>query len=113
MPKEYSRISRVESLIQAEIAQLIELDFRYLDLGLVTVTNVKVSPDLSRAKIYFIVHEKEKKQEILKHLQQEAKSLRHLLCQRVKLRKSPELHFYYDDVVEHGDRISKLLNTSS
>ena len=70
---------RVESLIQQEIAQIIELEFKDSPFGLITITHAKVSPDLRKARIYVIAHDKDKAQELASFLNQEAKSLRHLL----------------------------------
>lgn len=110
MPKSFSRMRRVESLIQQEIAQIIEFEFKDSPFGLITITHAKVSPDLAQAKIYVIVHDKDKAEEAVAFLNQEAKFLRHLLGNKIKLRRTPELHFYYDESFERGSRISELLH---
>ena len=100
---------RVESLIQQEIAKIIEIEFKDSPFGLITITCAKVSPDLKLAKIYLVMHEQEKAGEAVKFLNQEARALRHLLGNKIKLRRTPELHFYYDEDFERANRISELL----
>lgn len=102
---------RVESLIQQEIAQIIEFEFKDSPYGLITVTHAKVSPDLAQAKIYVITHEVEKAREVVKFLNEEANSLRYLLGNKIKLRRTPKLHFYYDKEFERANRISELLGS--
>jgi ribosome-binding factor A len=101
---------RVESLIQQEIAKIIEMEYRDSEFGLITITHAAVSPDLAQAKIYVIVHDKEKAKQAVQFLNQEAKSLRYLLGNKIKLRRIPELHFYYDEAFERSSRITELLN---
>jgi ribosome-binding factor A len=110
MPRNFNRIQRVESLIQQEIARLIETEFKDSELGLITITGAKVSPDLAVAKIFVTVHDKSAIEQSLEFLNQEAKLLRGLLGKRIKLRRTPELHFYRDEAFERGSRIAELLN---
>jgi len=102
---------RVESLIQQEIAQIIEFEFKDSPYGLITVTHAKVSPDLAIAKIYVVIHEQDKSKEVMEFLKQQANSLRYLLGNNIKLRCTPKLHFYYDEEFERANRISELLKT--
>lgn len=104
-------MQRVESLIQQKIAQIIEFEFKDSPCGLITVTYAKVSPDLAQAKIYIITHEAEKAREAVEFLNQEANSLRYLLGNKIKLRRTPKLHFYYDEEFERANRISELLES--
>jgi ribosome-binding factor A len=99
MPKTFSRMRRVESLVQQEIAQIIEFEFKDSPFGLITVTHANVSSDLAQAKIYIITHEAEKAREVIEFLNQEAKSLRYLLGNKIKLRRTPKLHFYLSVLV--------------
>lgn len=112
MPKSFSRMRQVESLIQQEIAQIIEREFKDSPFGLITVTAAQVSPDLAQAKIYVITHKREDGEAAVKFLNQEAKSLRFLLGKKIKLRRTPKLHFYYDENFERANRISELLKAT-
>jgi len=110
MPKEYSRMQRVESLIQAEIAQLIQVELHDLSVGMITVTGVKVSPDLSSANIYIVIHDEKLVKQAIDLLNERAKFLRYHLGERIRLKKIPELHFYYDKSVGEGEKITRLLS---
>jgi len=101
---------RVGSLIQQEVARIIESEFKDSTYGLITITHANVSSDLAQAKIFVVVHEKSQASSAIKFLNQEAKFLRHALANKIKLRRTPELHFYYDEVFESSNRISELLN---
>jgi ribosome-binding factor A len=110
MNDEYKRIDRIASVIQAEVARLVQFELRDPHLGLVTITEAKVSPDLSCATIYFTVHDKEKVAETAKALKRASKFLRRQLARNIKLRRTPELKFYYDETLDQGERISRLLD---
>ncbi len=107
--QEFSRSKRVESLIQLEIAKIIQFEIDTSEIGMITVTGVKVTPDLSQAKIYIVAHDEENAKKAVLFLNQEAKKIRWRLSKQVQLRKSPVLHFYYDESVSEGARIDKLL----
>jgi ribosome-binding factor A len=109
--RNFNRIDRIDSLVQQTLAEIISRELDFSSLGLVTITNVKISKDLSTAKIYIICHPEAQTEKALLVLKQAAKSLRFWLAQEIELRKMPELHFYYDDVLSQGIRISNLLNS--
>lgn len=110
MPKAYSRTERVSDLIQTALAKILQEAAQELKLGMVTITDVNLSPDLSFAKIFVSVLEDEKANEIIASLNNESKHFRYLLAQEVKLRITPELKFIYDDSTVRGQRISSLIN---
>lgn len=107
--EEHGRIKRIESAIQMELAQLIEREIKDPRLDMVTVTQVKVSKDLSMARIYVLLRDESKIKDNLAILNRASRFLRHRLAQIINLRKTPELKFYYDDVISQGIRISQLL----
>jgi ribosome-binding factor A len=110
MPKSYSRIQRIGDLIQTALAEIMRDNAKELKCGMTTITSVKVSADLSSAKVYVSVLEDEKAVEIIAALNKMAKFLRYELANTVELRVTPELKFYYDDSVVRGSRISSLIN---
>lgn len=112
MKKASFHIPRVQSVIQAALGDIISREINIKTFGLVTISQVRVSKDLAVASVYVIGHDPSKKNELVQFLKSNAKEIRHLLAQRIDLRKTPELKFYYDDVQEQGIRISKLLNNS-
>lgn len=115
MAKDFSRISRIESLVQEALAKIIQLELKDKPIGMVTLTSVNVSKDLSYAKIYIVAHENDtaKRKNILHILNQSAKFLRFRLAKEIELRKVPELHFYFDEVWLQGFRVSELLNRNT
>jgi ribosome-binding factor A len=106
------RIHRIESLVQTELAKLIQNEISNADLPWVTVTGIKISSDLSFAKVYVVSRDETDIQQTLKLLNQKAKSLRFRLAKVVRLRKIPELHFYYDLSISTGNRIDELLSAA-
>ncbi len=113
MPKEYSRIDRIGDLIQRELAQLLIKEMQDPRLDLVTITAVKVSKDLSFAKVYFTQAKEEKAAlETVKVLNRAANHLRYLLAQAIDLRVVPHLRFYYDTSISNAAHLSGLINSA-
>jgi ribosome-binding factor A len=78
---------------------------------MVTITSVDVSPDLSHAKIFFTLLNKEHLKETLQGLQRAASFLRSQLSKRMSMYTTPELRFVYDESVERGDHLSRLIDS--
>lgn len=78
---------------------------------IVSVSNVRVSPDLSIARVHLSVFPSERAQEIVDGVNQNVKTIRYALAQRVRnqLRKTPELVFYVDDSLDYIEHIDELL----
>jgi len=89
---------------------MLATEVRDPGVGLVTLTRVKVSPDLQVARIYYtqMGDEKEQKQ-TAKALERASPFLRRQLAARLSLRRVPELHFHFDKSVGHQDRIERVL----
>jgi ribosome-binding factor A len=111
MPKEYSRSSRVAEQIRRELAELIQLELKDPRVGLVTLTDVEITPDYANAKVYFSSLKGEAGvDEVLSGLGAASGFLRRELGRRVRIHTLPELHFVYDRSVEQGDRLSRLID---
>ena len=111
MPKDYSRTRRVGEQIQREIAQLVQQEIKDPRLGLVTISAVKLSRDMSHANIFFTVLDEEHPvEETLKVLEGAAGFLRHELAKRMQLRIIPHIHFKYDESIAYGNELSALIN---
>jgi len=111
MPKEFSRTQRVADLIQRELAQLIQNEMEDPRVRLVTVTAVKVSRDLSHAKIYITQHKPEAEiAKTVKVLNKAASFLRFRLAQIIDLRIVPELRFVYDASITYAASLSALID---
>ena len=105
------RPRKVADLIQRELSDLLHREVRDPRVGMVTLTAVDVSPDLSHAKVFFTILEKEKQNETTYALQRAAGFLRSQLAHRMKMYTTPELRFAYDESVERGDRLSQLIDS--
>jgi len=101
----------VADLIQRELSGLIRLELRDPRVGMVTITSVDVSPDLTHAKVFFTLLDKNLLDDTTRGLQRAAGFLRSQLAQRMKLYTTPELRFVYDESVERGDRLSRLIDS--
>jgi ribosome-binding factor A len=109
--KHSPRPRRIGDQIQRELAELLRQQVKDPRIGMVTVTAVDVSPDLSHAKI-FVTHlgGTEQAPAVVAALQHTAGYLRSELSHRLKLYSVPELRFYYDDSIETGLRLSQLID---
>ncbi len=111
MPKDFARGRRVGEQIQRELAEIVRLEMKDPRIGLITFTGVEVTPDLAHAKVYFtLLGDADKQAEVRAALQHGAGFLRSQLAQRLKLRTMPQLHFQYDESVERGMRLSRLID---
>jgi ribosome-binding factor A len=113
MPKEYSRSSRVAEQIRRELAELIQLELKDPRVGLVTLTDVEITPCYAHAKVYFSSFKGEAGvEEVLSGLGAASGFLRRELGRRVRIHTLPQLHFVYDRSVEQGDRLSRLIDNA-
>ena len=109
--KNSGRPQKLGDQIQRELSELLAREVRDPRVGMVTITSVDVSPDLSHAKIFFTILEKQKLEETALGLKRSAGFLRSQLARRIKLYTTPELRFVYDESVERGDRLSRLIDS--
>ena len=105
------RPQKLGDLIQRELSELLQRELRDPRVGMVTITAVDVSPELSHAKIFFTILGKENLKQTTAGLQRAAGFLRSQLARRIKLYTTPELRFEYDESVERGDRLSRLIDS--
>ena len=112
MPREFSRSRRVGEQIRRILAQLIHDEVKDPGVGMITLTAVEVSPDLGHAKIFFttLADGPEAVRASEAGLRRASGFLRRELGRLVKLRITPELHFTYDRSVEHGRRLTALID---
>jgi ribosome-binding factor A len=109
------RIERVNNLIRREISELIQRQVKDPRLDVfVTITEVVTSPDLKHAKVFVsCISGKQEEQKILSVLTAASGFLRTELARNLTLRRIPELSFHWDDSIEHGDRILRLIDQVS
>ena len=104
------RTERVAEQIREEVSQILLSEVADPAVGLVTVSRVKVSPDLSLARIYWTtMAETAERKKTEKALARAAGFVRHLLSTRMTLRRSPEVVFIFDQSVAAQDRVEQIL----
>ena len=111
MPRDYPRTLRVAEQIQRELADLIRLEVKDPRVGMVTLVGAEVSPDYSHAKVFFTtLGDSAQIASAGAGLNHAAGFLRSELGRRLSLRGIPHLHFIYDESVERGVRLSRLID---
>lgn len=109
---ESTRLQKISRLLQKDLGEILQrLDKDVLKGKLVSVTVVRVSPDLSLAKVYLSVFPSEGSQAFVDELKHHVKHIRNVLGQRVRnqLRIVPELAFFVDDSLDYVNHIDDLL----
>ena len=111
MPREFGRNVRVASQLQRELAELLRSDFKDPRLGMITVSDVEVTRDLSVAKVFVsFLGAQQHTTASLAILAEKGPSLRHAVGATMRMRSIPELRFVYDDSLERGFRMDALLD---
>jgi ribosome-binding factor A len=105
-----SRPNRVGDQLRAEIADLLARDVHDPGVGFVTLTRVQVSPDLQQARVYYTAFGDEtSRRSSARALERAAPFLRRQIGARLRLKRTPELRFVYDEAIAGQDRIEQLL----
>lgn len=112
MKKKSMRTARTEGLIRRRLSEIIQREIGDPRLGMVTLTHVDLSVDLSLAKIYITTLDTspEAIQQSLWVLNHASKFLRGALAHTIELRKMPELRFVYDESIMHAEKMSELID---
>ena len=103
------RIEKVERLIKEEISLIFLHKIQDAETGFITITRVKVSPDLKQAKVYFSVLEKEKRELITDKINNKIGYIRAELAGRIRIKFTPELKFFIDDSLDYVEKIEELI----
>lgn len=108
---ESNRQAKIARLIQKELSEIFRQQTAKTHGVIVSVSAVRVSPDLSIARAYLSVFPSEKGPEMIESINKSAQTVRYELAQKVRyqLRKTPALQFYLDDSLDYIDNIDKLL----
>jgi ribosome-binding factor A len=107
----YSRADRVGGLMQRVISDLLRRDISDPRLQMATITHVKVTHDLRRARIYFAAGGKEGAEDAAQGFRSAASFIKRCLGPQLGLRYMPELEFVYDESFDTGARIDRLLKS--
>ena len=109
---EATRQAKISRLLQKELSEIFRRQTAKTHGVIVSVSAVRVSPDLSVAKAYLSVFPSEKAMEVMENIEASKQTVRYELAQIVRhqLRKVPELQFYLDDSLDYIENIDNLLN---
>ena len=110
MTNPFKRTDRIAEMMQRILAQIIQQEMKNRDFpNFITISAVTVARDLSHAKVYFTVFNDDPIETALK-LNNAAGYLRSILAKSMTLRTVPQLHFIYDESIEYGKRLSRLID---
>lgn len=112
---ESTRQAKIARLLQKELSEILRVQTAKTHGIIISVSAVRISPDLSIARAYLSVFPSAKSTEIIESLNHSAKTIRYDLGQKVRyqLRKVPELAFYIDDSLDYIENIDNLLKEGS
>lgn len=103
-----SKLERLESTVLRTLTNILRKDVKDPALGFITITEVRITNDLSIMKVYFTVLGDEK-DETIQALERSKPFIRNQIGKNVTIRKLPEIHFIYDESLDYGNRIEKGL----
>ena len=107
-----TRLQKIERLIQKDLGEIFLSETKQMHGILVSVTKVRISPDLGVSKAYLSIFPSERSSEIMENINKQKKSIRYELGLRIgkSVRHVPELIFYLDDSIDYLENIDHLLN---
>ncbi|HEY4876580.1 MAG TPA: 30S ribosome-binding factor RbfA [Puia sp.] len=109
--QEGKRQKQVASLIQKELNDIFQrLDLTMIDGGMVSISSVKISPDLLQSKIYLSFFPVKNAETSMKHIEEKSWEIKRQLALRVKLqlRRIPVLHFFLDDTLDYAFKMEEI-----
>lgn len=113
MPKAFPRTRRLGEQLRRELAELLRDELRDPRVAMVSMTSIEVTRDLAQAQVYFtLLGDPAERAEVTAVLNHAAPLLRRELGRRMHIRVVPRLEFRYDEVVEHGARLSSLITAA-
>jgi ribosome-binding factor A len=106
-----TRLQKIERLVQKDLSEIFLLQTKQMPGVMVSVTNVRMSPDLSLAKAYLSIFPSGKSAELMENIHSGTKSIRYELGLRIgkQIRRIPELAFFLDDSIDYLENIDNLL----
>ena len=113
MKKSFHRTDRVSAQLRRDVGLIVHQAVRNHGIPSVSVSDVEISRDLAHAKVFVTALLADQGPVAVKALKELAPELRYQLGKAVRMRHVPELHFFYDDSVDKGERIDSLLRASA
>jgi ribosome-binding factor A len=106
-----TRLKKVERLLQKELSVYFQQHLNHYLGKLITVTSVRISPDLSVSRVYLSIFPTQEIDKVLEMIVAETGKIKYELGKKVKdqLRKMPDLKFFIDDSLDHAQKINELL----
>jgi ribosome-binding factor A len=105
-----TRPSRIGDQLRAEISDLLAREVHDPGIGFITITHVKVTPDLQIARVYYTtLGDDRARRDSGRALARATPFLRRQLGSRLRLKRVPQLDFFFDESIERGDRIERIL----
>ena len=104
------KLDRLGSTFEKTISQILATEIKDENIKFVTITGCEITNDLSFAKVYFTVLDMNKKEETVKALDKAKSFIRGEISKRINIRHTPELRFIFDESVEYGNKIEKIID---
>ena len=105
-----SRPERVADQIRKELSELVARQVHDPGIGFLTITHVKMTPDLQHARVYYtVIGDDKARKDAQRALGRASGFLRRQIGSRVRLRTVPDLTFFYDESIERQDRIERIM----
>ena len=109
----YARQDRVQEQIMRDLADLTRTGLKDPRAGFITITEVELTRDYSHATVWYTVMDEKTREVTVEALDNAKGHLRSELAKRIKVFKTPELHFEYDESIERGMNISSLIDQAN
>jgi ribosome-binding factor A len=111
--KGFQRSDRVAEQVRRDLADLIRSELKDPRIGMISLTAVELTPDYAHAKVFFATLNSENLEEVQIGLRRASGFLRRELGKRLHIHTLPELHFVYDNSIEHGASMSLLIDQAN
>ncbi len=111
--KGFQRSERVAEQVRRDLAELIRTELKDPRVGMISLTDVELTPDYAHAKVFFTTLNSEHLDEIQRGLKRASGFLRRELGRRIHIHTLPELHFVYDSSLERGSSLSQLIDQAN
>ena len=102
------QIDRLNNAFVEKISEIIHEDVKDSDVNMVTITDARITNDLSFAKVYITTLDSDRKK-VLDALNKASGFIRSRLCDKIQIRKMPEITFVYDESIEYGKKIEDII----
>ena len=102
-------IERLNTVFMREISKILQTEIKDPNIKFVTITGCEITNDLSFAKVFVTIFDMEKKKDVMASLEKAKRYIRGQLSQRVDIRHTPELRFIFDESIEYGNKIEKII----